>query len=78
MVHDECSLQQRGARGLQLAVEDRNYSFDFDDVLGNSGSQEDIFQCVTCCITKIILVCVITSCGSPLQCYHLCLHSMSA
>lgn len=42
-----CSLQQRGAGGLQLAVEGRSYSFEFDDVLGNDGSQEEIFQRAT-------------------------------
>lgn len=41
---DSGSLQQRGAGGLQLAVEDRSYTFEFDAVVGNTGTQEDIFQ----------------------------------
>jgi hypothetical protein len=41
---EEYCLQQQGAGGLQLAIDDRHYSFEFDDVISNAGSQEEIFQ----------------------------------
>lgn len=56
---EDCNLQQWGAGGLQLAVEGRNYSFEFDEVLGRDAPQEDLFQRVPAprlvCLLLILL-----------------------
>lgn len=41
---DASNLQQVGSSGLHLAVEDRDYDFKFDEVLGLDGTQEELFK----------------------------------
>jgi hypothetical protein len=40
----DCSLQQLGSSSLYLKVEGRDYNFRFDDVMGEDGSQEELFK----------------------------------
>jgi hypothetical protein len=39
------NLHQLGSSGLHLSVEDREYDFTFDQVIGADGTQEELFKC---------------------------------
>lgn len=57
---NESNLQQVGSSGLHLTVEDRDYDFKFDEVLGVDGTQEELFKrvvpqfpCSVLCIMQV-------------------------